>query len=134
MCSGSTVGIEVQVRLKLWKKLARFQTKAQKSSFVWDSDAEFERFLDNPLQSALFLALKLSWVGNDVGSIHSIYRQCSHQAVALRDSHKKILDGTWKAKKIRPHRGKLWVKPTLECLQLSAFNGQPWQHFAWSNE
>ena len=35
---------------------------------------------------------------------------------------------------MRPHRGKLWVKRTLECLQLSTFNGQPWQHFAWSNE
>ena len=42
---------------------------------MWESYAEFKRFLDNPLQSALFLALRLSWVGNDVCSIPSIIIQ-----------------------------------------------------------
>ena len=45
-----------------------------------------------------------------------IWFQCSHQAVALRDSHKKTWDGTLKAKKMRPfgRRGKVLVKQTLE--------------------
>ena len=56
-----------------------------------------------------------------------IYIQCSHQAAALENSHKKIWDGTLKDKKMCPlgRRGMLRVKRTLERPQLSSFNGQP---------
>ena len=56
-----------------------------------------------------------------------IYIQCSHQAAAMQNSHKKIWYGTLKDKKmcLLGRRGMLRVKRTLERPQLSSFNGQP---------
>ena len=53
----------------------------------------------------------------------TMYRQRSHQAMAMWDSSKKIWDDAQKAKKMCPlgHRGTLQVKKTLECLTVKYF-------------